>query len=184
MYDLPCRAGFMFIVPCIQMFSIISDTFVTGFLKIDRIVTLGLFHFIGPANGYTCTLHIHSAIIRFGWPVCFSRANFADPVNSWLRQWDTWRMLHGRHGSEIHPGDRETSITYAIQACFVLWLALVGPIASPSSPNGRFNSPPASHPPPPSAPPPSCLPNPYKVPSVKLHTVDFDKNCLKSSNVS
>ena len=27
----------------------------------------------------------------------------ADPVNSQLRQWDPWRALHGRHGSEIHP---------------------------------------------------------------------------------
>ena len=50
--------------------------YVTGFWKANHIVTLGLFHFIGPANGYTCTLHIHSAIIRFGWLVCFSRVNF------------------------------------------------------------------------------------------------------------
>ena len=37
----------------------ISDAFkfVAGFWKTDQIVTLGLFHFIGPANGYTCTLH-------------------------------------------------------------------------------------------------------------------------------
>ena len=39
--------------------------YVTGFWKIEQSVTLGLFHFIGPANGYTCTLHIHSAITRF-----------------------------------------------------------------------------------------------------------------------
>ena len=32
----------------------------------DRNVTLGLFHFIGPANGYTHTLHIHTAIVRLG----------------------------------------------------------------------------------------------------------------------
>ena len=31
---------------------------VTGFWKPNRIVTLGLIHFIGPGNGYTCTLHI------------------------------------------------------------------------------------------------------------------------------
>ena len=48
---------------------------VTGFWKTDQIVTLGLFHFIAPANGYTCTLHIHSAITRLGWLVCFSRAS-------------------------------------------------------------------------------------------------------------
>ena len=40
--------------------------YVTGFWKTDRIVTLGLFHFIGPANGYTHTLHIHTAIVRLG----------------------------------------------------------------------------------------------------------------------
>ena len=40
--------------------------YVTGIWKIDQIVTLGLFHFIGPTNGYTCTLPIHSASIRLG----------------------------------------------------------------------------------------------------------------------
>ena len=86
-------------------------TYVTGFWKTDQIVTLGLSHFIGPANGYTCALYIHSAITRLGWLVCFSRAGFADTVNSQLRQWDPWRALHGRHGSEIHPSERETSAT-------------------------------------------------------------------------
>ena len=33
---------------------------VTGFSKTDQIVTLGLFHFVGPVNGYTHTLHIHN----------------------------------------------------------------------------------------------------------------------------
>ena len=57
--------------------------YVTGFWKTDQIVTLGLFHFIGPANGYTHTLHIHhSAITRLGGLVCSSTASFADPVNS------------------------------------------------------------------------------------------------------
>ena len=98
---------------------------------------MNLFHFIGQANGHTCTLHIHSAIAGLGWLICFSRVNFANPVNSWLRQWDSWRMLHGRHGCEIHPRDRETAIN-AIQACLSLWLALLGPIANPNSPNGEF----------------------------------------------
>ena len=40
--------------------------YVTGLWKTDRIVTLSLFHFIGPANGYTYTLHIHTTIIRLG----------------------------------------------------------------------------------------------------------------------
>ena len=118
----------------------------TGFWATDQIVTLGLFHFIGPANSYTCTLHIHSAITGIGWLVCFSRVSFVDPVNSWLRQWDQWRVLHGRHGSEILPSDRETSVN-AIQACLGLWLALLGPIASPNGSKRRFNPPPASHPP-------------------------------------
>ena len=103
--------------------------FVTGFWKTDQIVTLGLFHFIGSANGYTCTLHINSVITGLGWLVCFSRATFADPVNLWLRQWDPWRAPHGRHECEIHPSNRKTS-TNAIQACVGLWLAFLGPIAS------------------------------------------------------
>ena len=56
--------------------------YVTGFWKTNRIVTLGLFDFIGPANGHTYTLHIYSAITRLDGLVCFSRASFADPVNS------------------------------------------------------------------------------------------------------
>ena len=35
-------------------------------LETDQIVKLGLFNFIDPANGYTCTLHIHNAITRLG----------------------------------------------------------------------------------------------------------------------
>ena len=55
---------------------------VTGFWKTNQIITLGLFHFIGSANGHICTIHMHSAITRPGGLVCFSRASFADPVNS------------------------------------------------------------------------------------------------------
>ena len=98
--------------------------YVTGFWKTDQIVTLGLFHFIGQTNGYTRTLHIHSVSIRLGWLVCFYRATFADSVNSWLRQWDPWRALHGRHGPEIHPRDRETSITpftHVWAYCWLFW---------------------------------------------------------------
>ena len=65
--------------------------------------------------------------------------------------------LHGRHGSETSPqwwGD----VSYAIQACLGLCLALLGPVASPNSPNGRFNSPLDFHPLPPPAPLPSHPP--------------------------
>ena len=37
---------------------------VTGFWETNQVVTLGLFHFIGPANSYTHILPIHSAITR------------------------------------------------------------------------------------------------------------------------
>ena len=40
---------------------------VTGFWKTDQIVTLRLFHFIGPGNGYTCTLHIHTQCHYQAW---------------------------------------------------------------------------------------------------------------------
>ena len=107
---------------------------VTGFLKTDWTVAQGLFDFIGPGNGYTCTQlqYTYSAITRLGWLVCFSRARFANPLNSWLRQWDQWRVLHGRLGCEIHISDRETSI-YTIEAWLGLWLALLEPLASPNS---------------------------------------------------
>ena len=58
-------------------------TFATGFWQTKQIVTLGLFHFTGPANGYT---------------------------HSRLRQWDPQRALHGRYGSEIHTSDRKMSL--------------------------------------------------------------------------
>ena len=70
---------------------------VTGFWKTDRIVTLGLFHFIGPANGYTCTQHIRSAFTRLGGLVCFSRASFADPVKFMTETMGSTGALHGRH---------------------------------------------------------------------------------------
>ena len=44
-------------------------TCVTVFWKTDQIVTQGLFHYIGPANSYTHTLPIHSAITRLDWLV-------------------------------------------------------------------------------------------------------------------
>ena len=87
--------------------------------KTDQIVTLGLFHFIWPANRYTCTLHIHSAITRLGGLVCFSRASFADSVGlcefttetMGLAMGPTRGALSGRHGSEIHFSDRKMSLT-------------------------------------------------------------------------
>ena len=77
-----CSINLLLLIQCCYNI----NKFVTGFCKTDQIVTLGLFLFIGPANGYTCTLHIYSAIVRFGWLVCFSRIGFADPVSSQLRQ--------------------------------------------------------------------------------------------------
>ena len=84
---------------------------VTAFWKTDQIVTLGLFHFVGLANGYMHTLPIHNAIIRLGWMIWFSRMSFADYVNSWLKQWVPWRAPHGRHWSEIHPSGSEMSLS-------------------------------------------------------------------------
>ena len=42
-------------------------TYVTGFWKTDRIVKLGPFHFIGPANGYNCMYTTHSQCHYHGW---------------------------------------------------------------------------------------------------------------------
>ena len=139
----------------------------TGFLKTDRIVTLSLFHSICSANGYICTLHIRSAITGLDWLVCFSRASSARPIDSQLRQWDPWRPLHGRHGYEIYPRNRETSVN-SDQAYVSLWLALLGLIASPNGPNGGFSLPSASNLLPSPTTPFSHLPTPYVMPSVIL----------------
>ena len=133
-----------------QLFS----TYVTGYWKIDHNVTLGQLHFIGLANSHTHALSMHWCITGLSWLICFSRAGFADRVKSQLRQWDPWRALDGRCGSDIHPCVDETSLK-ALQSCLGLWLALLGLIATPNSPVGRCNPPPASHPPPPPTPPPS-----------------------------
>ena len=121
---------------------------VTGYWKTDHNVTLGQLHFIGPANSHTHALSMHCYITELSWLVCFSRAGFADRVKSRLRQWDPWRVLDGRYGSDIHPCVGETSLK-ALQLCLGLWLALLGLIATPNSPIGWCNPPPASHPPPP-----------------------------------
>ena len=80
-------------------------------LVTNQIVILGLFHFIGPANGYTHnTLPIHSTITRLGYIVYFTRASFANHVNSQLQQQDPWKALNGMHWFEIDPSGSETSL--------------------------------------------------------------------------
>ena len=117
--------------------------YVTGYWKSDQIVALGLFHFSGPPNCYTHTLPIHSAITRLGWLVCFSRANFTNPVNS--RQ--TIGPMEGttwRHGSEIDPSSSEKYLRLSERVgpmTGTSWL-----IASPNGPNRGFNPPPVAHP--------------------------------------
>ena len=135
-------------------FDMVIILFVTGFWKTDQTVTLGLFHFLAQViRSYTHTPLIHSTITRLGWLVYFSslRASFVDCINSWLRQWDPWRALHGRHGSEIDPSSSETSHgpSKHVWACR---LALLELIASPNSPNRGFNPSLAAHPPPPLTP--------------------------------
>ena len=120
--------------------------YVTRYWKTDHNVILGQLHFIGPANSHTHALSIHCCITGLSWLVCFSRAGFANRVKSRLRQWDPWRALDGRYGSDIHPCVGETSLK-ALQLCLGLWLALLGLIATPNSPIERCIPPPASHPP-------------------------------------
>ena len=55
--------------------------------KTDQNVTLGLFHFIAPADSYTYMPPVHSGITQLSWLICFSRGSFANHVKSWLRQW-------------------------------------------------------------------------------------------------
>ena len=77
----------------------------------------------------------------------------------WIHDWDNGQMgpMEGTTwkawvwNSSQWWGD----VSYAIKACLGLWLALLGPMASPNVPNGSFNLPLASHLPPP--PPPHSL---------------------------
>ena len=85
-------------------------SYVTGFWKTNRNVTLGQLHFPGPANSHTHTLSMHCCNTRLSCLVVwFSRADFADHVKPRLRQWDPWRALDGRYWSDIHPCVSETS---------------------------------------------------------------------------
>ena len=124
----------------------------TGYSKTDHNVTFGQLLFIGSANSHTHTLPMHCCINGLSWLVCFSTAGFADRVKSWLRQWNPRRALDGRYGSDIHPCVGEMSLK-ALQSCLGLWLVLLGLIATPNSPIGRYGLPPASHPPRPLHPP-------------------------------
>ena len=119
-------------------------------------------------NGYTRTLHYHSVSIKLGWLVCFSRATFAYPVNSWLRQSD------GTHGGDYMEG-MGLKFTPGMGRRLLRNSSMFGPLAGssgtycyPSGPYGWFSPPLASHPPPPPAPSPSHPPTPYNVPSVIL----------------
>ena len=124
---------------------------------------------------------MHCCIVGLSWLVCFSRADFADHVKSRLRQWDLWRALDGRYGSEIHPCVGETSFK-ALQSCLGLWLTLLGLIANPNSPVGKHNPPPASHSPPPPTPPPPTRPPPYTC--NPWYYSGCEKSSSKSSSVS
>ena len=93
--------------------------YVTGYWKTDHNVTLGQLQFIGPANSHTHTLSMHRCITGLSLLVCFSRTGFADRVKSRLRQWDPWRALDGRYGSDIHPCVGEMSLK-ALQSCLGL----------------------------------------------------------------
>ena len=74
---------------------------VTGFQKTNQNVTLGLFHFIGPSNGYTHTLPFTVALPSLADWSAFPE-NFTDHVKSWLKQLGSWTALEERHGSEIN----------------------------------------------------------------------------------
>ena len=143
---------------------------VTGFWKADWIATLGLIHFIGPANGYTSTLHIHSAITRLGWLVCFSIERVLPIL--WIHDWDNG--THGGHymggmGLKFIPGINHVWAYgwHFWDPWLVLTVLMVG-LTYLRLPN---------HPLP--FPPP---PTPYNMPSMIFK--QFCKSCSKSSSVS
>ena len=117
-----------------------------------------------------------------------------DHVKSRLRQWDPWRALDERHGSDIHPCYGETSLK-ALQSCLGLWPVLLGLIATPGGPNGGVSPHQASHPPlPPTPPAPST--HPFHPPLPPTHPLPppytcnpwyhsgCEKSCSKPSSVS
>ena len=81
MYKVGTFPGYVYIIVDLKSHWFLKDTkisldrllgdlevgCVTGIWKTDQIVTLGLFHFIGPANGYICTLHIATQCQYQAW---------------------------------------------------------------------------------------------------------------------
>ena len=148
----------------------------TGFWKADQI----LFHFIGSANNYTHTLPIHNGITKpIGWLVCFSRANFANYVQSQIRQWGSWRALHERHGSENDPSGSETSLRSS-RPMHMASISLTHRYFN--SPNRRYNLPLAAHCPLLPTSSPSCLPTLLYMSLMIIQSLW--KGCSKSSGGS
>ena len=139
---------------------------VTRFWKTDQIVTTDLFHFIGPASSCTHTPPIHSAIIRLGWLVCFYRASFANHVNSRMIQYDPWKALHGRHGSDIGLSGSETFLRPSKHVWVYGWHFLDSWLVQ--TVQTRVNLPPAACSPQPLTPSPSLPPIPLYLPLVIL----------------
>ena len=49
---------------CMLATELSFNKYVSGFWKTNRIITLGLFYFIGPPNSYTCTLPIATVVLK------------------------------------------------------------------------------------------------------------------------
>ena len=63
--ELHCTRMYLITLVVFNFYLVITEVAnVTGYWKTDRIVTLGLFHFIGPADSYTHTLPVHCCIDR------------------------------------------------------------------------------------------------------------------------
>ena len=70
---------------CLVGFSLHNSNMWLDFGKLTKLSHLGLFRFIGPANGYTCALHIHSAFIRLvDWSAFLEQVL----LTLWIRNWD------------------------------------------------------------------------------------------------
>ena len=72
--------------------------YVTGYWKTDRNVTLGLFHFIGPADSHTHSLPMHCALIGLAdWSaflelVCEIMTETMGPMEGFI--WEVWSDIH------------------------------------------------------------------------------------------
>ena len=121
---------------------------VNGFWKTDRNITIRLIQLFGPAIYYIATLIHYPFTVTLSctvsWLVCFSRGSFSNHVKSQLRQWDPCRYYMKGMGLKLTPVVMRRVL--GPLGRFRTMADIFGFIASPNSPNSKYNPPTAAHP--------------------------------------